>query len=287
MRVRRVGVEPVSRERALTRTRSPSRRRGRSRRPARPAGRGRGARALVLGWAVRPLCLRLGYAEPDVPLLTIGAALLRGRDHRRHGVRHPADRAAQPLRPGPPPGRQPAGARQGVRAGRRPARSAATSATPLAQLGVGDPALDDPAVALLLAALGAARGDGGGPAARARVSRPAATRRSHLRCATWQPSLAAPLRRRQRSVRVTVAVVAALGGHGRRPGVPADPSRRCGSASPSVQRARPVLGAPCGSCGPRCCSPGARTPPTVQRPRPPTATCSACGPPSTPSSPRR
>ena len=31
-----------------------------------------GVLGLVLGWAVRPLCLRFGYAEPDVSLLTIG-----------------------------------------------------------------------------------------------------------------------------------------------------------------------------------------------------------------------
>jgi len=30
-----------------------------------------GVLGLVLGWAVRPLCLRLGYAEPTVSLLTI------------------------------------------------------------------------------------------------------------------------------------------------------------------------------------------------------------------------
>lgn len=30
---------------------------------------------LVLGWAVRPLALRLGYAEPQVSLLTIGLLL--------------------------------------------------------------------------------------------------------------------------------------------------------------------------------------------------------------------
>jgi len=30
-----------------------------------------GVPGLVLGWAVRPLCLRLGYAEPTVSLLTI------------------------------------------------------------------------------------------------------------------------------------------------------------------------------------------------------------------------
>ena len=31
-----------------------------------------GVLGLVLGWAVRPFCLRMGYAEPDVSLLTIG-----------------------------------------------------------------------------------------------------------------------------------------------------------------------------------------------------------------------
>ena len=31
-----------------------------------------GVLGLVLGWAVRPICLRMGYAEPDVSLLTIG-----------------------------------------------------------------------------------------------------------------------------------------------------------------------------------------------------------------------
>ena len=31
-----------------------------------------GVLGLVLGWAVRSICLRLGYAEPDVSLLTIG-----------------------------------------------------------------------------------------------------------------------------------------------------------------------------------------------------------------------
>jgi Protein of unknown function (DUF3180) len=33
---------------------------------------GAGVLGLVLGWAVRPLCLRMGYAEPDISLLTIG-----------------------------------------------------------------------------------------------------------------------------------------------------------------------------------------------------------------------
>jgi cytochrome bd-type quinol oxidase subunit 2 len=31
-----------------------------------------GVVGLVLGWAVRPLCLRLGYAEPDISLVTVG-----------------------------------------------------------------------------------------------------------------------------------------------------------------------------------------------------------------------
>ena len=31
-----------------------------------------GVLGLVLGWAVRPLCLRLGYVEPDISLLSIG-----------------------------------------------------------------------------------------------------------------------------------------------------------------------------------------------------------------------
>jgi hypothetical protein len=31
-----------------------------------------GVLGLVVGWAVRPLCLRLGYAEPDISLPTIG-----------------------------------------------------------------------------------------------------------------------------------------------------------------------------------------------------------------------
>ena len=34
-----------------------------------------GVLGLVLGWAVRPICLQLGYAEPDVSLLTIGLLL--------------------------------------------------------------------------------------------------------------------------------------------------------------------------------------------------------------------
>jgi len=42
----------------------------------RPTGPGplviAGVVGLVLGWAVRPLCLRLGYAEPDISLLSIG-----------------------------------------------------------------------------------------------------------------------------------------------------------------------------------------------------------------------
>jgi hypothetical protein len=33
---------------------------------------GAGVLGLVLGWAVRPLCLRLGYVEPHVSLLSIG-----------------------------------------------------------------------------------------------------------------------------------------------------------------------------------------------------------------------
>lgn len=34
-----------------------------------------GVLGLVLGWAVRPLALRLGYAEPRVSLLTVGLLL--------------------------------------------------------------------------------------------------------------------------------------------------------------------------------------------------------------------
>lgn len=34
-----------------------------------------GVLGLVLGWAVRPISLRMGFAEPDVPLLTIGLLL--------------------------------------------------------------------------------------------------------------------------------------------------------------------------------------------------------------------
>ena len=33
---------------------------------------GSGVVGLVIGWAVRPLCLRFGYAEPDISLVTIG-----------------------------------------------------------------------------------------------------------------------------------------------------------------------------------------------------------------------
>ena len=32
-----------------------------------------GVLGLVIGWAIRPLCLRLGYAEPDVSFTAIGA----------------------------------------------------------------------------------------------------------------------------------------------------------------------------------------------------------------------
>jgi hypothetical protein len=44
---------------------------------------GAGVLGLVLGWAVRPLCLRLGYAEPDISLVTVsvlffGAAIVGG-----------------------------------------------------------------------------------------------------------------------------------------------------------------------------------------------------------------
>ena len=108
-----------------------------------------GVLGLVLGWAVRPICLRLGYAEPDVPLLTIGllffaAAIIGGTAYvtRRTVQRNRFDlahhQAVNRLV-----------ARQGLRARRRLPRSAATSATPLAQLGVGDPAADHQAVALL------------------------------------------------------------------------------------------------------------------------------------------
>ncbi|MCW2759951.1 MAG: hypothetical protein JWR85_152 [Marmoricola sp.] len=42
----------------------------------RPTGPGplvvAGVLGLVIGWAIRPLCLRLGYAEPRVSLLSIG-----------------------------------------------------------------------------------------------------------------------------------------------------------------------------------------------------------------------
>ena len=32
---------------------------------------GAGVLGLVVGWAVRPLCLRFGYAEPDISLVTV------------------------------------------------------------------------------------------------------------------------------------------------------------------------------------------------------------------------
>lgn len=31
-----------------------------------------GVLGLVLGWSVRPVCLRMGYAEPDISLLSVG-----------------------------------------------------------------------------------------------------------------------------------------------------------------------------------------------------------------------
>lgn len=37
-----------------------------------------GVLGLVLGWAIRPFCLRMGYAEPDVSLLTIGLLFFAG-----------------------------------------------------------------------------------------------------------------------------------------------------------------------------------------------------------------
>jgi hypothetical protein len=54
-----------------------------------------GVLGLVLGWAVRPVCLRLGYVEPNVPLTTIlllffvaaivaGSAYLTRRTVQRH-----------------------------------------------------------------------------------------------------------------------------------------------------------------------------------------------------------
>ena len=74
-----------------------------------------GVLGLVLGWAVRPISLQLGSAEPYVPLLTIGLLLFAAAIIGMTGVRHAAYGPAQPLRPRSPPGRQPAGARQGMR----------------------------------------------------------------------------------------------------------------------------------------------------------------------------
>ena len=54
-----------------------------------------GAVGMVLGWAVRPLCLRLGFAEPDISLLSVGllffaAAIIGGSAYvtRRMVQRH-------------------------------------------------------------------------------------------------------------------------------------------------------------------------------------------------------
>jgi hypothetical protein len=59
----------------------------------RPTGPGpvviAGVLGLLLGWAIRPLCLRMGYAEPDISLLSVGllyfaAAIIGGSAYLTH-----------------------------------------------------------------------------------------------------------------------------------------------------------------------------------------------------------
>ena len=137
-----------------------------------PAGRLRGHRAGArLGGAAARL--RLGTPSPTSrsprsALLFFVAAIVGGV-----GVPHPAHRTPRPASPRPPPGREPAGARQGLRRWSGRLALGGYLGYALAQLGVGDPAADTRLWRSLLAGLGAARRDGGGPAAGARVSRPA------------------------------------------------------------------------------------------------------------------
>jgi hypothetical protein len=59
----------------------------------RPTGPGpvvtAGVVGLLIGWAVRPLCLRMGYAEPDISLVSVGllyfaAAIIAGSAYLTH-----------------------------------------------------------------------------------------------------------------------------------------------------------------------------------------------------------
>jgi hypothetical protein len=109
---------------------------------------------LVLGWAIRPVCLRLGYVEPDVPLLSVfllffvaliigGSAYLTRRTVQRHRSALPHHHAVNRLVLGKAcalVGALLAGGYLGYA---------------LAQLGVGDPASEVRLWRAALAALGA------------------------------------------------------------------------------------------------------------------------------------
>ena len=102
------------------------------------AGRGRCA-GPGAGLGGPPALPALGYAEPDVSLLTIGAALLRRRDHRRLGVPHPPDGASATASTWPTT--RPSTGWCSARPARSPGRSCVGGylGYAVAQLGVGDP----------------------------------------------------------------------------------------------------------------------------------------------------
>ena len=223
---------------------------------------------LVLGWAIRPICLRLGYAEPNVSLTldrgcwsswprSIGAtAYVTRRTVRATASTSPTTQAVNRLvaRQGVRPGRCP-GSRWLPRLRGRPARRRRPRGRRR----------------LLALAAGGARiagRDGRRAAARARVSRPEGATSRPLRCEPW-PSWQPPA--------LPSVVGNAVSGSPSRSACsrwpPPSSWSRLPTQSVAVARARlghgarPGLGRPADRCGPRCSSRAVRTPPTGPRPR--------------------
>ena len=114
-----------------------------------------GVLGLVIGWAVRPLCLRLEYAEPDISLLSVGllffgAAVVGGSAYLTRRVVQ-RDRAA--LAPHQAVNRLVLGKACALVGA---LLTGGYLGYALAQLGVGDPASDGRMLRALVAALGAA-----------------------------------------------------------------------------------------------------------------------------------
>ena len=125
----------------------------------RPTGPGpvvvAGVIGLVVGWSVRPICLRLGYAEPDLSLVSIGllyfaAAIIGGSAYLTHRTVQ-RDRIA--LAPHQAVNRLVLGKACALVGA---LLTGGYLGYAVAQLGVGDPASDARLLRSLVAALGAA-----------------------------------------------------------------------------------------------------------------------------------